>query len=102
MTSRFGVRNDPFNKKKTGHKGVDLASRTGNKIQVMAKGRVIETKLSNKGYGNEVIVDHGNGSEPGMRAMHKIYVKKGDYLKINDTIGEVGSIGRFHPFTSSL
>lgn len=94
VTSRFGVRNDPFNKKKTGHKGVDLASRTGNKIQVMAKGRVIKTQHSNKGYGNEVIVDHGNGFQTRYAHMHKIYVKKGDYLKINDTIGEVGSTGR--------
>jgi len=60
----------------------------------MAKGRVIETKLSNKGYGNEVIVDHGNGFKTRYAHMHKIYVKKGDYLKINDTIGEVGSTGR--------
>ncbi len=59
VTSRFGTRTDPFNRKKAGHKGVDLASRTGNKILVKAKGRVTKVEYSNKGYGNNVVVDHG-------------------------------------------
>ena len=94
VTSRFGTRNDPFNKKKAGHKGIDLASRTGNRIQVMANGRVIKTQYSNKGYGNMVVVDHGNGFQTKYAHMHKIYVKKGENLKRNDTIGEVGNTGR--------
>ncbi len=94
VTSKFGFRSDPFNKKKAGHKGVDLASRTGNKIQIKAKGRVIKVEHSNRGYGNNIIVDHGNGFKTRYAHMHKIYVKKGDYLKINATIGEVGNTGR--------
>ena len=94
VTSRFGTRNDPFNKKKAGHKGIDLASRTGNRIQVMANGKVIKTQYSNKGYGNMVVVDHGNGFQTRYAHMHKIYVKKGETLKRNDTIGEVGNTGR--------
>ena len=94
VTSKYGYRSDPFNKKKSGHKGVDLASRTGNKIQVQAKGKVIKTEHSNRGYGNYVVVDHGNGFQTKYAHMHKIYVKKGDYLKKYDTLGEVGSTGR--------
>lgn len=94
VTSKFGYRSDPFNRKKAGHKGIDLASRTGNKIQVKAKGRVVKVEHSNRGYGNNVMVDHGNGFKTRYAHMHKIYVKKGDYLKINDTIGEVGNTGR--------
>ena len=94
VTSKFGYRTDPFNKKKAGHKGIDLASRTGNKIQIKAKGRVVRVEHSNRGYGNNVIIDHGNGFKTRYAHMHKIYVKKGDYLKINDTIGEVGNTGR--------
>ncbi|MBE6449057.1 MAG: hypothetical protein E7018_07190 [Alphaproteobacteria bacterium] len=94
LTSKFGVRNDPFNRKKAGHKGVDLASRTGNKIQAKAKGRVIKVTHSNRGYGNYVAIDHGNGFETRYAHLHKIYVKKGDYLKLDDIIGEVGNTGR--------
>ena len=48
VSSKFGVRDDPFNSKKAGHKGIDLASRTGNKIKVQARGKVTRTNISNK------------------------------------------------------
>ncbi len=94
VSSKFGVRNDPFNSKKAGHKGIDLASRTGNKIKTQASGKVIRTKISNKGYGNLVEIDHGNGFTTKYAHLHVIYVKKGDYLDVGDDIGEVGSTGR--------
>ncbi|MBE6452802.1 MAG: hypothetical protein E7012_04865 [Alphaproteobacteria bacterium] len=94
LSSKFGYRKDPFNKKRAGHKGVDLASRTGNKIQVKANGKVTRVQFSNKGYGNNVTIDHGNGFVTKYAHLHKIYVKKGDYLKIDDIIGEVGNTGR--------
>ncbi len=94
LSSKFGYRNDPFNKRPTGHKGVDLASRTGNKIRTMAKGKVVRTRHSNKGYGNLVEIDHGNGFKTKYAHLHKIYVQQGDYLDIEDVIGEVGSTGR--------
>ena len=49
---------------------------------------------SNRGYGNYVAIDHGNGFETRYAHLHKIYVKKGDYLKLDDIIGEVGNTGR--------
>ena len=94
VSSKFGVRNDPFNRRATGHKGVDLAARSGNKIKVMARGKVTQVKYSNTGYGNLVVVDHGNGFVTKYAHMSKIYVTKGDQLDINDAVGEVGSTGR--------
>ncbi|MBE6454680.1 MAG: hypothetical protein E7017_07385 [Alphaproteobacteria bacterium] len=94
VSSKFGRRDDPFNTKKASHKGIDLASRTGNKIRVPAKGKVIRTRISNKGYGNLVEIDHGNGFTTRYAHLHKIYVNKGDYLEIDQAIGEVGSTGR--------
>lgn len=92
-SSQYGGRNDPFNGKKSYHKGVDLASRTGNKIKVQAKGKVTRAEYAG-GYGNLVVIDHGNGFVTKYGHLHKIYVKKGQYLEHNDTIGEVGSTGR--------
>ena len=94
VSSKFGVRSDPFNSKKAGHKGIDLASRTGNKIKTQAYGKVIRTHHSNKGYGNLVEIDHGNGFVTKYAHLHTIYVKKGDYLEMGDDIGEVGNTGR--------
>ncbi|MBO5443660.1 MAG: peptidoglycan DD-metalloendopeptidase family protein [Alphaproteobacteria bacterium] len=93
VTSQYGRRSDPFNKKAASHKGVDLASRTGNKIKVKAKGKVIKAGMAG-GYGNLVVIDHGNGFQTKYAHLNKIYVKKGDYLEYDDTIGEVGTTGR--------
>lgn len=93
VTSEYGGRNDPFNKKRARHKGVDLASRTGNKIKTMAKGKVTKAEFS-RGYGNLVVVDHGNGFITKYGHMHKIYVKKGQYVDVSETLGEVGTTGR--------
>ena len=93
VTSNYGTRSDPFRKKKASHKGVDLASRTGNKIKVQANGKVTKAEYSG-GYGNLVVVDHGNGFITKYAHLHKIYVKKGQKVNINDTLGEVGSTGR--------
>lgn len=93
VTSPYGGRADPFNKKKARHKGVDLASRTGNKIKSMAKGKVIRAEFAG-GYGNLVVVDHGNGFVTKYGHMSKIYVKKGQYVEAEEAVGEVGSTGR--------
>lgn len=93
LTSKFGTRNDPFKNSQAIHKGLDMASRTGNKIKVKAKGKVTRAEF-HKAYGNLVEVDHGNGFTTKYAHMHKLYVKKGDYVEIDDTLGEVGSTGR--------
>ena len=93
VTSHYGTRNDPFRGSKASHKGVDLASRTGNKIEVKAPGKVVRADFAN-GYGNLVVVDHGNGFETKYAHLNKIYVKKGQTVKYNEVIGEVGSTGR--------
>lgn len=93
VTSKFGTRNDPFKNSQAVHKGIDLASRTGNKIKVMGKGKVVKAEF-NRTYGNLIVVNHGNGFETKYAHLHKIYVKAGDMVDVNDTIGEVGSTGR--------
>ena len=93
ITSHYGTRNDPFKGSKAYHKGMDLASRTGTKIQVKAPGKVTKAEFVN-GYGNLITINHGNGFETKYAHLHKIYVKKGQNVKYNDVIGEVGSTGR--------
>ena len=93
VSSPYGGRSDPFKKTKAYHKGVDLAGRTGNKVTVMAKGKVVKSEY-NSGYGNFVEVDHGNGFVTKYAHLNKSYVKKGQKLEIGDSIGEMGSTGR--------
>lgn len=93
VSSSYGTRSDPFKKTKAYHKGVDFAGRTGNKIRVMAKGKVTKAEYS-PSYGNLVVVDHGNGFVTKYAHLHKTYVQNGQYLESGDTVGEVGSTGR--------
>lgn len=93
VSSPYGRRTDPFKKTKAYHKGVDLAARTGNKIKVMAEGKVVRAGTAS-GYGKLVEIDHGNGFKTKYGHMHKIYVKKGQYVEAGDVVGEVGSTGR--------
>lgn len=93
LSSPFGKRSDPFNKKSAAHKGVDLASNTGNKIKTMAKGKVVRSEW-NGGYGKYIEIDHGNGFKTKYAHLNKSYVKKGQYVEQGEAIGEVGSSGR--------
>lgn len=93
LSSEFGRRSDPMNNSSAIHKGVDLASRRGNKISVMADGKVVRSGFM-RGFGNMIEIDHGNGFTTKYAHLNKSYVKKGDKVKKNQAIGEVGSTGR--------
>ena len=93
LSSPFGKRKDPFNAKSARHKGVDLASNTGNKIKTMADGKVTKSGTGS-GYGKVVEIDHGNGFKTKYAHMNAIYVKKGDFVTQGQAIGEVGNTGR--------
>lgn len=93
LSSPFGKRKDPFNSRSARHKGVDLASNTGNKIKTMAEGKVTRAGWAT-GYGKVIEIDHGNGFKTKYGHLNKIYVKKGQLVAQNDAIGEVGNTGR--------
>lgn len=93
LSSPFGHRSDPFNKKSASHKGVDLASNKGNKVKTMAKGKVVRSETAS-GYGILVEIDHGNGFKTRYAHLNKSYVKKGQSVEQGETIAEVGSTGR--------
>lgn len=93
ISSYFGSRSDPFNKKLAAHKGLDMRAALGSRISAMAAGKVTEAAYKN-GYGNVVEIDHGNGFVTRYAHMNKIYVKKGDKIAYNQALGEVGRTGR--------
>lgn len=93
VSSRFGTRNDPLNKKKSIHEGVDIRAKRGEKIHSTADG-VVTKAFKNGGYGNYVEIDHGNGYRTVYAHMQKYLVKKGQSIKRGQVIGLVGSTGR--------
>ena len=86
ITSRFGTRWG------RAHTGLDVAAATGTKIYAAASGTVTNASYSG-GYGNLIIIDHGNGVETYYGHCSKIYAKVGDTVETGDLIGLVGSTG---------
>lgn len=95
LTSPFGPRIDPFTGRKGSmHTGLDMAAPLGTPIYAAEAGTVILAQ-SWSGYGNTVIIDHGNGMWTlyGHIRQGGIKVEKGQTVKRGEKIAEVGSTG---------
>jgi len=93
ITSSFGVRADPFNGEAEVHRGVDIAALYNSQIQASADGRVLVAEFK-AGYGNLVVLDHGNGVTTRYGHMARLLVRLGQRVKKGDIIGLVGTTGR--------
>jgi murein DD-endopeptidase MepM/ murein hydrolase activator NlpD len=93
FTSGFGVRSDPFLGRPAMHTGLDFRAATGDPVRATANGKVVSSGWSG-GYGRMVEIDHGNGLSTRYGHLSEINVKVGEYVKIGQVIGAVGSTGR--------
>lgn len=94
LSSLYAGRIDPFTGKKATHSGIDVPAPKGVKI-LSAKSGVVLTSAYNKGgYGNYVVVDHGNGNTTLYAHMSSRSVKAGDVVKQGQVLGLVGTTGR--------
>jgi murein DD-endopeptidase MepM/ murein hydrolase activator NlpD len=76
------------------HQGVDLRTPVGTPVSAMMSGIVVETEADRFGYGNKVVIDHGNGYETLYAHLSKIEVKKGEKVTTDSILGESGNTGR--------
>jgi LysM repeat protein len=80
---------------KSWHKGIDIANRSGGPILAADSGKVIVASwLDNTGYGNRVMIDHGNGVKTLYGHMSSFSVVVGQTVKRGDKLGMMGSTGR--------
>jgi murein DD-endopeptidase MepM/ murein hydrolase activator NlpD len=93
ISSGYGYRTDPFSGKKTMHRGIDFAGRSGSKILAVADGIVSWTGTRN-GYGKMIDIDHGNGYISRYAHNKKLIVLVGARIKKGDPIALMGSTGR--------
>ncbi len=97
VTSRFEYRMDPFTDKPKFHEGWDFSAPRGTNVLSTADGKVVEVKnryIPNRGYGKQVIIDHGNGILTRYAHLDKILVKPGQLVTRYTVIGKVGDTGR--------
>lgn len=95
VSSKFGPRTHPITGEKgKQHNGIDFAAPTGTDIFAAESGTVIVAQKMS-GYGNTVIIDHGNGLWTLYAHIRNggIKVKTGEVVKKGQKIAEVGSTG---------
>jgi len=76
------------------HTGLDIGDKTGKPIYAAESGKVEVSGWNKGGYGNYVIINHGNGIKTLYAHASKLLVKAGDSVSRGDTIALIGSTGR--------
>jgi murein DD-endopeptidase MepM/ murein hydrolase activator NlpD len=78
----------------TNHYGIDIAGSEGHSIFAIDAGVVVYSGWHNGGYGNVIVLDHGNGWQSLYAHLSVIYVGCGDGVFQGAVIGLMGSTGR--------
>lgn len=91
VTSPYGSRSLGY------HRGIDIsgANASGKLVVAGASGTVTEAGWNTGGYGNYVVISHGNGVETLYAHMldNSLMVSPGDVVQKGQTIGRVGNTG---------
>ena len=76
------------------HWGLDIAGNGGEGAYATDAGVIVYAGWNDYGYGNMVMVDHGNGFQSLYAHLSEIYVGCGQSVGQGDAIGAIGSTGR--------
>lgn len=75
------------------HYGIDIAGKLGYPVYAVDSGVVVYAGWNNWGYGNVVVIDHGNGWQSLYAHLSRIFVQCGQGVTQGDMIGAIGSTG---------
>ncbi len=76
------------------HPGIDLATIKGTPVYPIMEGSVVLINYGRFGYGNHVLIDHGNGRQSLYAHLAKIEVKEGEKVTFDSILGLIGSTGK--------
>lgn len=94
ISSRFGHRSDPKSGKWTFHEGIDFAMKQGTPIYATGDGVVETVKFDFRGYGTNLIVNHGFGYKTRYAHLKAVNVAEGMKVKRGEQIAESGNTGK--------
>ena len=95
ISSSFGKRFHPIDKRYKTHHGIDIASNIGTTVHAAADRVVEKISYLKTGYGKSVTIKHSFGFETRYAHMAIITVlRKGQKVNRGEIIGMVGSTGR--------
>ena len=94
LSSGFGYRIDPVYKTVKFHPGLDFSAPQGTPIYATAEGTVQTAGNLGNGYGNHIVIQHGDSYSTLYGHMSRIKAKRGQRVKRGEVIGYVGSTGK--------
>jgi len=93
LSSKYGNRIHPIFKSRRHHTGVDLAAPLGAPVRAIYKGTVVFADPY-AGYGNLIVIMHGQGMTSHYGHLDKIKVSIGDKVDAGQIIATLGSSGQ--------
>jgi len=75
------------------HSGIDIDGETGDPTYAADNGVVVYAGWNNWGYGNVVVINHGNGWQTLYSHLSAVYVQCGTSVYQTNIIGAIGSTG---------
>lgn len=76
------------------HQAIDIANKDGPVVVAASGGKIVLVKYGNVGYGNHIVIDHGNGFQTLYGHLARIYIENGQTVSAGQGIGQMGSTGR--------
>jgi murein DD-endopeptidase MepM/ murein hydrolase activator NlpD len=92
ISSHYGNRTHPINRRRENHTGVDISARMGSDIVAAADGKVV-TASRQGSYGNTVIIEHTGGMSTLYAHCSTISVSVGQSVTRGQIIAKIGSTG---------
>lgn len=92
VTSLYGMRVHPVNGVRRLHAGIDIANKTGTPVVASKDGKVTRLGVG-QGYGNRIVVDHGNGTSTLYAHLSAFKCSNGQQVKQGQVIGLLGNTG---------
>lgn len=78
----------------TNHRGIDIAGNTGEPVYASDAGVIVYAGWNDWGYGNMLMIDHGNGWQSLYAHLNSIAVVCGQSVDQGTVMGTIGSTGR--------
>lgn len=92
ISSGFGPRPNPINRRNEVHRGIDIPAPTGTNIVAAGGGTVVSAGWMG-GFGNTVLIDHGGGYSTLYAHASALLVSAGQNVTRGQVIARVGSTG---------
>lgn len=93
ISSPYGYREDPIDKSKKFHEGIDIDVKENTEVKAVFNGKVKDLGEDST-LGKYIVIDHGEGIETKYGHLNLISVKKDGEVKKGDVIGKSGNTGK--------